>query len=93
MPELPEVETVKNVLLPIVKDRKILSVEVLRESIVNNLENEFISFCKNETFLNITRRGKFLLIHLTNDKVLISHLRMEGKYIELLEKLLSIVVL
>ena len=85
MPELPEVETVKNVLLPIVKDRKILFVEVLRKSIVNNLENEFISFCKNETFLNITRRGKFLLIHLTNDKVLISHLRMEGKYIELLE--------
>ena len=29
MPELPEVETVKNVLLPIVKDRKILSIEVL----------------------------------------------------------------
>ena len=85
MPELPEVETVKNVLLPIVKDRKILSVEVLRKSIVNGLDKEFISFLMNETFLNITRRGKFLLIHLTNDKVLISHLRMEGKYIELLE--------
>ena len=85
MPELPEVETVKNVLLPIVKDRKILNVEVLRKTIVNNLENEFISFCKNETFLTITRRGKFLFLHLTHDKVLISHLRMEGKYIELLE--------
>ena len=44
MPELPEVETVKNVLLPIVKDRKILSVEVLRKSIVNGLDKEFISF-------------------------------------------------
>ena len=85
MPELPEVETVKNVLLPIIKDRKILSIEVLRKSIVNGLDKEFISFFMNETFLNITRRGKFLLIHLTNDKVLISHLRMEGKYIELLE--------
>lgn len=85
MPELPEVETVKNVLLPIIKDRKIIAIEVLRKSIVNGLDKEFISFFKNETFLNITRRGKFLLIHLTNDKVLISHLRMEGKYIELLE--------
>ena len=63
MPELPEVETVKNVLLPIVKNRTIVNVEVLRKTIVNNLDNEFISFCKNETFLNITRRGKFLFLH------------------------------
>ena len=85
MPELPEVETVKKVLLPIVKNHTIKSVEVLRKTIVNNLQEEFISFCKNETFIDITRRGKFLFLHLTNNKVLISHLRMEGKYIELLE--------
>ena len=85
MPELPEVETVKRVLLPIVKGRTIKSVEVLRKSIVNNLEDEFISFLENETVLDMSRIGKFLIFHLTNDKVLISHLRMEGKYIELLE--------
>ena len=85
MPELPEVETVKRVLLPIVKGRTIKSVEVLRKSIVNGLEDEFISFIKNETVLDMSRIGKFLIFHLTNDKVLISHLRMEGKYIELLE--------
>ena len=86
MPELPEVETVKRVLLPIVRNHTIKNVEVLRKTIVNGLDNEFISFCKNETFIDITRRGKFLFLHLSNDKVLISHLRMEGKYIELLEK-------
>ena len=86
MPELPEVETVKNVLLPIIKDRTILRVDVLRKSIVNNLEDEFISFLKNEKFLDITRKGKFLIIHLSHDKILVSHLRMEGKYIELLEQ-------
>ena len=85
MPELPEVETVKRVLLPIVKGRTIKGVEVLRKTIVNNLENEFISFIKNETVLDMSRIGKFLIFHLTNEKVLISHLRMEGKYIELLE--------
>ena len=85
MPELPEVETVKRVLLPIVKDRTILSIEVLRKTIVNNQEEEFISYYQNENFLDITRIGKFLIFHLTHDKVLISHLRMEGKYIELLE--------
>ena len=86
MPELPEVETVKRVLLPIVKDCTIKKIEVLRKSIVNNKEDEFISYYTNERFLDISRIGKFLIFHLTNDKVLISHLRMEGKYIELLEE-------
>ena len=86
MPELPEVETVKRVLLPIVKDRSIKKIEVLRKSIVNNKEDEFISYYTNERFLDISRIGKFIIFHLTNDKVLISHLRMEGKYIELLEE-------
>ena len=85
MPELPEVETVKRVLLPIVKNRTIKGVDVLRKTIVNGLDNEFISFLMNETFLDISRIGKFLIFHLTNQKVFISHLRMEGKYIELLE--------
>ncbi len=86
MPELPEVETVKRVLLPIVKDRTIKEIEVLRKSIVNNKEEEFISYYTNERFLDISRIGKFLIFHLSNDKVLISHLRMEGKYIELFEE-------
>ena len=85
MPELPEVETVKRVLSPIVKDRTIVKIDILRNSIVNNKADAFISYFSNETFKEISRIGKFLIFHLTNDKVLISHLRMEGKYIELLE--------
>ena len=85
MPELPEVETVKRVLTPIVKDRKIVKIDILRQTIVNNQPDAFVSYFENETFLDISRIGKFLIFHLTNDKVLISHLRMEGKYIELLE--------
>ena len=86
MPELPEVETVKRVLEPIVKDRKIVKIDILRATIVNNQAETFVSYFENEQFLNISRIGKFLIFHLTNDKILISHLRMEGKYIELLEK-------
>ena len=85
MPELPEVETVKRVLSPIVKGRKIVKIDVLRATIVNNLAETFVPYFENETFLDISRIGKFLIFHLTNEKVLISHLRMEGKYIELLE--------
>ena len=83
MPELPEVETVKNVLIPIVKNRKILKIDVNRKTIIQGDPVAFCNYFEGETFLNITRIGKFLILHLTNDKVLISHLRMEGKYYEL----------
>ena len=82
MPELPEVETVKNVLLPIVKGRTIKSVEVLREKTIISGAKEFQKALENQTFLDITRIGKYLIFHLTNDLVFISHLRMEGKYFE-----------
>ena len=82
MPELPEVETVKNVLLPIVKGRKILDIEIKRKTTIQGDPDVFVSSLKGETFENITRIGKFLIFHLSNEKVIISHLRMEGKYYE-----------
>ena len=85
MPELPEVETVKNVLIPIVKDRKILKIDVLRSSTIEGDVNKFVINLQNETYKDVSRIGKFLIFHLTNDKVIISHLRMEGKYYEFLE--------
>ena len=85
MPELPEVETVKRVLEPIVIGHTINKIDVLRATIVNNQADAFTSYFEKETYQSISRIGKFLIFHLTNNKVLISHLRMEGKYIELLE--------
>ena len=80
MPELPEVETVKNVLLPIVKDRTIYKIDVYRKGTIEGDVDEFISSLEKEKFLDVTRIGKYLIFHLTNDKVILSHLRMEGKY-------------
>ena len=85
MPELPEVETVKSVLVPIVKDRTILGIDILRKSSVPGDQKLFVESLTGQRFLDVTRIGKFLIFHLTNDKVIISHLRMEGKYYELLE--------
>ena len=85
MPELPEVETVKNVLLPIVKGRKILGIDILRDSTIHGDIDEFKNALIGQTFLDLSRIGKFLIFHLTNDLVVISHLRMEGKYYEVLE--------
>ena len=85
MPELPEVETVRNVLLPIVKGRTITRIEVLRKSTIQGDVDTFIRSLTGQTFLDITRRGKFLIFHLSNNLVFLSHLRMEGKYFEYLE--------
>ena len=86
MPELPEVETVRKVLLSIVIDKTIMKIDVLRESTIHGDKNEFISTLTNQTFKYISRIGKFLIFHLTNDIVFISHLRMEGKYYEVKEE-------
>ena len=80
MPELPEVETVRNIILPLVKGKTIDHVEVYFDRLVlSNLE-EFKEKIKNQTILNIDRYGKYLFFMLSNDLVLINHLRMEGKW-------------
>lgn len=86
MPELPEVETIKNVLKPIVINKKIIKIDVLRDSTIVGDTNLFVSSLTNQTFLDVTRIGKYLIFHLTNGLVFLSHLRMEGKYFELDEK-------
>ena len=85
MPELPEVETVRKVLTPIVKDREILSIEIKREKTIEGNAKEFKDSLTHETFLSVDRIGKYLIFHLSHNKVIISHLRMEGKYYEFLE--------
>ena len=80
MPELPEVETVKNTLKKLVLREKIKEVKVLYPSIIEGISpDEFIKKICNQTINDIKRRGKWLLFELDN-YYLISHLRMEGKY-------------
>ena len=80
MPELPEVETVKNVLKELTLGKTIRSVDVLRKQTIENDVDEFTKSLVNETIIDFGRVGKFIIFYLTNEKVLISHLRMEGKY-------------
>lgn len=80
MPELPEVETVRKGLLNKIQGKKILSCKVLYPGIIAMPSvQEFEKNLKNQEIKDIKRRGKFLLIELS-DYVLVSHLRMEGKY-------------
>ncbi len=82
MPELPEVETIKNVLRKIVIGHTINKIDVYRKTTIEGDSNEFISSLEGEKFLSVSRIGKYLIFHLSNDKVVVSHLRMEGKYYE-----------
>ena len=80
MPELPEVETVKESLKSRLVGRKIKSVNILWDNIIAYPSKEkFIKDINDKIIIDIKRRGKFLLFDL-DDYYLLSHLRMEGKY-------------
>lgn len=81
MPELPEVETIRKTLENLVIDKTIADITIHWPKIIklpDDIEH-FKSLLLNETIQKMDRRGKFLLFYLT-DYVLVSHLRMEGKY-------------
>lgn len=79
MPELPEVETVKEKLKKELLNKRINKVNVLYDGIIATNLNDFKKNIVNEEIVDITRRGKFLIFELSN-YYLVSHLRMEGKY-------------
>ncbi len=79
MPELPEVETVKNTLKGVLLDLKIVDVVVNYEKMIQNDINYFKDSIINKKFTDIKRLGKALIFKL-DDIYLVSHLRMEGKY-------------
>lgn len=80
MPELPEVETVRKGLEQLVVGQTIASVAVFWPRIIEMPEVPlFQAFLQGQEILAIERRGKFLILKLT-DFDLVSHLRMEGKY-------------
>ena len=86
MPELPEVETVRISLKRNLIDETILYSEILYPKIIHTSQKEFLQFTENAKISNIGRKGKYLLFFFDNDYVMISHLRMEGKYFLLSEK-------
>lgn len=79
MPELPEVEVVRQVLETNLIGLKITNIECFYEPIIENDYIEFKELLLNKTIKKINRLGKYLIFVLENESV-ISHLRMEGKY-------------
>ncbi len=80
MPELPEVETVKETLKRNILGKTIKNVEVFYEPIVEYPSvEEFKKKLEGQTIKDLSRRGKWIEFIL-DDYILLSHLRMEGKY-------------
>lgn len=79
MPELPEVETVKRIIEPQIQGLTVEKVIVYRpEVIAHPIVDEFCIRLTGQTFANMTRRGKFLILWLTSGDHIILHLRMTG---------------
>ena len=79
MPELPEVETVKNELSPHIVGHKITGIALLWERIVRQPSTkEFCSRLIGQEISGAARRGKYLIFGLSNGEVLIIHLKMSG---------------
>ncbi|MFC2010441.1 bifunctional DNA-formamidopyrimidine glycosylase/DNA-(apurinic or apyrimidinic site) lyase [Chloroflexota bacterium] len=82
MPELPEVETVKNELLPYVTGHCITGITLFWDGMVRYPSVEdFHSGVIGQTITGITRRGKYLIFGLSGGNSLIIHLKMTGSLI------------
>jgi len=80
MPELPDLEIVSKSLARNVIGATIASAEVLRPIVVRNLlGGDLVTHLAGRTFVDIQRRGKFLLFSLDNGSVLVVHPMLAGR--------------
>jgi len=80
MPELPEVETTRRGLLKILPGRKILKVEVYAAKLRLPIPADIPTKLKGAQITDITRRAKYMIWHISNDRDIIVHLGMSGRF-------------
>ena len=78
MPELPEVEVIKQSLDKKIKFKKINKVLVRNRNLRFPVPQNFEFFLKNKKINKISRKSKYLIFHLNNNTFLIIHLGMTG---------------
>ncbi len=79
MPELPEVETIKNRLAPLLAERRFAGVDVFWSKAVRHPSPEEFSRCLvGQRIEGIRRRGKYFLFDLASGEIFILHLKMTG---------------
>lgn len=82
MPELPEVETVVRRIRPLVVGRRIESAKVLWERTAGGMTGRRLGgILEKRKIIEVSRRAKYILIHLAPSGYLVVHLRMSGDLI------------
>ncbi|TIS57932.1 bifunctional DNA-formamidopyrimidine glycosylase/DNA-(apurinic or apyrimidinic site) lyase [Mesorhizobium sp.] len=80
MPELPEVETVRRGLQPVLEGARLVSVEARRPDLRFPFPERFSERLTGKTITALGRRAKYLTMHLEGGPVLICHLGMSGSF-------------
>ncbi|MBI5264951.1 MAG: bifunctional DNA-formamidopyrimidine glycosylase/DNA-(apurinic or apyrimidinic site) lyase [Bradyrhizobium sp.] len=80
MPELPEVETVRRGLQPVMEGARIIKAEVRRADLRVPFQRDFASRLQGQTVTGLGRRAKYLLADLASGDVLLMHLGMSGSF-------------
>ena len=80
MPELPEVETVRRGLAPVMEGERFAEVEVRRGDLRWPLPKGFAQKLNGKTVQGLGRRAKYLLADLSSGDVLLMHLGMSGSF-------------
>jgi formamidopyrimidine-DNA glycosylase len=82
MPELPEVETIKQELEKVILGKRITGVIVNNAKVIKEPKKEkFVAELRNVAIKKIIRKGKLLILELSSGKSLTIHLKMSGQLI------------
>jgi len=80
MPELPEVETVRRGLSPVMEGFVFERVQLNRPNLRFPFHPEFIARVQGQTLERLTRRAKFMIAELSSGDRLFLHLGMSGRF-------------
>jgi formamidopyrimidine-DNA glycosylase len=80
MPELPEVETVKRGLEPVMAGARFARVELRRPDLRFPFPRDFVARLEGRQVDGLTRRAKYILVHIAGGDVLAMHLGMSGRF-------------
>ena len=80
MPELPEVETVRGGLAPVLEGQRLTRVEARRPDLRFPLPTGFVQILTGARIVSLTRRAKYLLARLDREDTLVMHLGMSGRF-------------
>ena len=80
MPELPEVETVRRGLQPVMEGFEIVRAEARRKDLRFPFQKDFVARLTGQTVTGLGRRAKYLMADLASGDVLLMHLGMSGSF-------------